>query len=238
MVMIWVVEGGPVSTRSILAWFGGWIAALSVANALYRDQHLYLWGALGLTSAIAMIIGVHRNRPRRLLPWYLLAGSLLAQALGDATLDVLVGYYHEEDPFPSVGDLFYLGMYVLIAAGMVRLYRLGVVRRDPASLIDALILTSAVGLVLWIYLIGPYIADPTLTLVYLPHLDYVLQREGPPSHGATTLQVRVTDAEAAEAKLLRLALDDPQATVIEFGRTRQNLEAIFLQIVEGGTTPS
>jgi hypothetical protein len=32
--------------------------------------------------------------------------------------------------------------------------------------------------------------------------------------------------------------DDPQATVIEFGRTRQNLEAIFLQIVEGGTTPS
>ena len=99
MVMIWVVEGGPVSTRSILAWFGGWIAALSVANALYRDQHLYLWGALGLTSAIAMIIGVHRNRPRRLLPWYLLAGSLLAQALGDATLDVLVGYYHEEDPF-------------------------------------------------------------------------------------------------------------------------------------------
>jgi len=57
-------------------------------------------------------------------------------------------------------------------------------------------------------------------------------------NGATTLQVRVTDAEAAEAKLLRLALDDPQATVIEFGRTRQNLEAIFLQIVEGGTTPS
>src|SRR5215213_9687610 len=59
-----------------------------------------------------------------------------------------------------------------------------------------------------------------------------------PSHGVsdgsdTTLHVRVTDAGAAEAQLLRLALDDPHMTVIEFGRTKQNLEAIFLQIVEG-----
>jgi ABC-2 type transport system ATP-binding protein len=52
----------------------------------------------------------------------------------------------------------------------------------------------------------------------------------------TTLHVRVTDAAAAEAQLLRLALDDPHMTVIEFGRTKQNLEAIFLQIVEGGAT--
>lgn len=54
--------------------------------------------------------------------------------------------------------------------------------------------------------------------------------------GATRLQVRVTDTAAAEAQLLRLVLDDQQATVIEFGRTKQNLEAIFLQIVEGGST--
>ena len=53
--------------------------------------------------------------------------------------------------------------------------------------------------------------------------------------GATTFQVRVTDAEAAEAQLLRLALDDEQTTVLEFGRQKQNLEAIFLQIVEGDT---
>ena len=53
-------------------------------------------------------------------------------------------------------------------------------------------------------------------------------------NGATTLHVRVTDADAAEAQLLRLILDDPHTTVIEFGRTKQNLEAIFLQMVEGG----
>ena len=60
-----------------------------------------------------------------------------------------------------------------------------------------------------------------------------------PDHGlsgATTLQVRVTDAEAAEAQLLRLILDDPQTTVVAFGRKQQNLEAVFLQIIEGGTS--
>ena len=45
----------------------------------------------------------------------------------------------------------------------------------------------------------------------------------------------MTDEAAAEAQLLRLILDDPQTTVMAFGRTQQNLEAIFLQIVEGGT---
>ena len=55
-------------------------------------------------------------------------------------------------------------------------------------------------------------------------------------NGATRLQVRVTDAAAAEAQLLRLILDDTQTTVLEFGRIKQNLEAIFLQIIEGGTT--
>jgi ABC-2 type transport system ATP-binding protein len=52
---------------------------------------------------------------------------------------------------------------------------------------------------------------------------------------STILQVTVTDAAVAEAQLLRLALEDQQITIIEFGRMQHNLEAIFLQIIEGGT---
>jgi diguanylate cyclase (GGDEF)-like protein/PAS domain S-box-containing protein len=151
-----------VSTR-FLAWFAAWIVVLTVATEMYPEQHLYVWTTLGVSSAMVMIVGIHRNRPRRIGPWYLLAGAMLAQAIGDASVDVLVVVYHQDDPYPSIGDAFYLAMYVLIAAGMVQLYRLGVVRRDAASLIDALIVTSAVGLLLWIYLITPYISDPTLT---------------------------------------------------------------------------
>jgi hypothetical protein len=74
--------------------------------------------------------------------------------------------------------------------------------------------------------IQPWVAS----VVDVPALNH-----GP--NGATdtaTLEVRVTDAGAAEAHLLRLILEDPQMMVIEFGRTQHNLEAIFMEIVEGG----
>jgi ABC-2 type transport system ATP-binding protein len=49
----------------------------------------------------------------------------------------------------------------------------------------------------------------------------------------TTLQVAVTDEEAAEDDLLKLALCDGEATVTEFGPRKYELEDIFVEIVEG-----
>ena len=53
-------------------------------------------------------------------------------------------------------------------------------------------------------------------------------------NGETALQVSITDEQAAEAQLLRLALVDESATVTEFGRQRLNLEDVFLQLISGG----
>lgn len=53
------------------------------------------------------------------------------------------------------------------------------------------------------------------------------------SNGSTALQVNVTNADVAEAQLLRLILSDTNATVSEFGRQKHNLEEVFLGIVEG-----
>ncbi len=55
-------------------------------------------------------------------------------------------------------------------------------------------------------------------------------------NGETTLQVSITDAQAAEAQLLRLALADERVTVTEFGRQKLNLEDVFLQLVSGGNS--
>ena len=55
-------------------------------------------------------------------------------------------------------------------------------------------------------------------------------------NGSTALQVNVTDAEVAEAQLLRLILSDTNATVSEYGRKKYNLEEVFLGIVEGDKT--
>jgi ABC-2 type transport system ATP-binding protein len=56
------------------------------------------------------------------------------------------------------------------------------------------------------------------------------------NNGSTALQVNVTNAEMAEAQLLRLIFSDTNAIVSEFGRKKHDLEEVFLGIVEGDKT--
>jgi ABC-2 type transport system ATP-binding protein len=51
------------------------------------------------------------------------------------------------------------------------------------------------------------------------------------SNGQTTWQVSVTDESAAETHLLRLALEDQELTVTEFGRKKYDLEEVFMSMV-------
>jgi ABC-2 type transport system ATP-binding protein len=53
------------------------------------------------------------------------------------------------------------------------------------------------------------------------------------SHASLDLQVTVRDEAAAERHLLPLLTADPGVTVLEFGRTRHNLEDVFVQLVKG-----
>jgi ABC-2 type transport system ATP-binding protein len=56
-------------------------------------------------------------------------------------------------------------------------------------------------------------------------------------HAATTtLRVSVDDEAAAERSLLRLVLDDAATSVTAFGRTRQSLEDLFIELVQEGVT--
>jgi ABC-2 type transport system ATP-binding protein len=51
----------------------------------------------------------------------------------------------------------------------------------------------------------------------------------------TKLEIHVTDAQAAEVELLRLAISDPDTIVTQFDRSTQNLEDIFVNLVEGSS---
>ena len=51
----------------------------------------------------------------------------------------------------------------------------------------------------------------------------------------TKIEIHVTDADAAEAELLRLAISDPETIVTQFDRSTQNLEDIFVNLIEGAT---
>ncbi len=55
------------------------------------------------------------------------------------------------------------------------------------------------------------------------------------ANGLSRWQIHVTDAGAAESQLLSLLMSDDAVNVVEFGRQKQDLEDVFVDLVIGGT---
>jgi signal transduction histidine kinase len=119
---------------------------------------------LGLGMVVAVVVGTRRHRPWRPLAWYLLAAGQLSFTVGDAICYTYQWVLEVEPPYPSVGDGFYLACYALLAGGLLLLVRERAPGRDLASLIDATIITTGVGLLSWVFLIGPNVRVPDLLL--------------------------------------------------------------------------
>jgi hypothetical protein len=124
---------------------------------LLPGYHTFLWGSLGWGAVAAVVVGTVANRPRRKLPWILVAMALAAFISGDIIYDVLTKYLHQTNPFPSLADLFYLVTYPLYAVGLLCMVRARSQERDVGALLDALIVASGAALLSWIYLIQPYV---------------------------------------------------------------------------------
>src|SRR5579859_4257207 len=126
--------------------------------------HIVLWGLLGLNASAAVVVGVVKNRPQRRLPWLFVAGALATFVTGDVVYDLLTNVLHQQNPFPSVADGFYLATYPLLVFGLVGMVRARSRVRDMGALLDALIVTSGCALLSWIYLIQPYVNADGMTL--------------------------------------------------------------------------
>jgi diguanylate cyclase (GGDEF)-like protein/PAS domain S-box-containing protein len=153
-----------VSYRLLMACYGLWFAILTTLFYAEPAWHTPVWAAIGVTSATTVVVGAIRNRPRRRLPWLLVATAIAAFNAGDITYNILTDVLHDRDPFPSWADGFYLGLFFpLAAAGVLGLARSGARSRDRASMLDTLTLTGGVGLLSWIFLISPYLESPDLS---------------------------------------------------------------------------
>jgi len=124
-----------------------------------------LFNLIGLSSSIAIIVGVRKNKPSSKLPWMLFALGQLLFVTGDAFYYGYNALFGADVPFPSLGDIFYLSVYPSLIAGLLIIIR----RRSPggnrASLVDALILTIGLAVVAWTFLMAPYAHDASLTLL-------------------------------------------------------------------------
>ncbi|WP_033344852.1 EAL domain-containing protein [Catenuloplanes japonicus] len=144
----------------------GYTVLLLVLTVLYyafSQYKLLIWPLIGLSGVVAIIVGTRLHRPRQRLPWYLLAGSLVALNTGDTYYNWLVEVVHEPEPFPSYADVVYVFVPVLLASALLGFIGARTVGRDRNALLEALMVTAALSLVVWIYLVAPMIRDSGTT---------------------------------------------------------------------------
>ena len=123
-------------------------------------------------AALAVIAGIRANRPADPWPWYLIAAALLAIGSGDV---LLLGSAAKD-----LADVCFLATYVLLTVALLRLVRARSAGRDLPALLDALVISTGLGVVSWQFLMFPYARDPSLSLdqkltsIVLPLADVLL----------------------------------------------------------------
>ncbi len=120
---------------------------------------------LGLSSSIAIAVGIYLHRPKASAAWVLfIVGQFLFFA-GDLYTYSYPKLFGVEVEFPSLGDAIYLTVYPALVAGLFVLVRRRNPQGDRAGMIDSLILTIGIALLSWIFLVAPNIHLSGLTLL-------------------------------------------------------------------------
>ena len=133
------------------------------------------WAVLGLSAVGAIVYGARRYRPKMPVAWWFIGAGVTLFITGDTiykTWHQIMG--QQNIPFPSFIDAIYISMYPVLAVGLLLLVRARVPGGDKAGLLDALIITLGIGLLSWIFLIGPNVRAPGGLLVRLTAAAYPL----------------------------------------------------------------
>ncbi|MCH5670784.1 GGDEF domain-containing protein [Streptomyces gilvus] len=146
------------SRRHALVWaYAAAGSAVIVTYLVMSSAERYLLPELVSGSVVlAILVGVARNTPPSVVPWYLLAAGMVPYAVAD-TIWGLYQTRGEEVPFPGVADILYLTSYALFAAGLVTLARQQTGRLHWAGLLDAAIVTLGFGILVWSFVLAPYL---------------------------------------------------------------------------------
>ena len=150
-----------------------WAAYLVVGGLLTAA---YMWvpplkangpliNLLGLSSSVAIAVGIYVHRPKARAAWILfIVGQFLFFA-GDLYTYSYPKLFGVDVEFPSAGDAIYLTVYPALVAGLLVLVRRRNPQGDRAGMIDSLILTVGVALLSWVFLIAPNVHLSGLTVV-------------------------------------------------------------------------
>jgi signal transduction histidine kinase len=126
---------------------------------------------VSLSAAIAVLVGLRRNRPAYRTPWLLIVLALFIYAAADLTF-YTDRYALADLGFPAPADALYLTSYAVFAAGILLIARRRNAGGNRSSLLDALILSSGAMLLSWVFLMKPYLAGDMSSLARATSLAY------------------------------------------------------------------
>jgi len=139
----------------------------------------FVYDAIGVSSAVAIVVGVRIYRPRLPVVWYLFAAGQLCFAVGDVFFNLYAWVWDRDPPIPSIADAFYLAGYPFLTVGLFVLVFCLRSKDRRIGLIDAALLTVAFAIGQWIFVMRPLIdassnpTDNAVTLSY-PAMDVLL----------------------------------------------------------------
>ncbi len=111
------------------------------------------YNVVGAVSGLAILVAVRLHRPARTAMWYWFGAGQLVWVAGDVVYEYFE-YVLYRSPYPSAADAFYLSAYPMLVIGLLLSVR-GRPGRDLTGLIDAAIVATGLGLVLWIWVLNP-----------------------------------------------------------------------------------
>jgi PAS domain S-box-containing protein len=150
----------------------------SFGPAPFRDAPTL--NAIGASSVVAIVVGVHLWKPKKRLAWYLMAVGQALFVAGDVITYNYQRLFHAPLPFPSIGDVLYLAVYPCLMAGILLLVAARNPKRDGGSLIDSLIIATGFGAFSWVFIMshlwhqaGNSLLVQTVSIAY-PTMDLLL----------------------------------------------------------------
>ena len=117
--------------------------------SLFSDVPTYAGATL-----LAAIAARRSPAPQARRVWQLLTASLIVYNTGNVLNSIY--WYFGHDPFPSVGDVFFLAFYPLLLAAVLAIVRTSAVRVPWGRLaLDGMILALGFGAFFWFFVIRP-----------------------------------------------------------------------------------
>ena len=153
----------------------GFVVIVAYYVALSLDAppiaRVLLYSMVSTSSAVAVLYGCYRYRPKPMLPWLMLGLGEAVYAAADTSFYV-THYIAGDTSYPALADIFYLSHYPMVVAGLVLLIRLRTPGRDLPSLLDAALLAVVAGMLSWLYLLAPTAEAQVPTLAKVASLGY------------------------------------------------------------------